>query len=140
MASLYPSDDEYDKFWDTSSHEFPNTNVPTLTQHFPATVSSSETTFPPQYATQPTVNHQRGTYEPSTASEQTLLEAVQVQTAQLSILMNQLPAHLRTPVTRPFTPPTSTIPSYTTSGQPPIYTHSGPPDLLNDETLYSPSQ
>jgi hypothetical protein len=55
------------------------------------------------------VTYHHGGYESTELSEQKLLEALQVQMAQLFILMNQLPEHLHTPLMRPFAPPTSSI-------------------------------
>jgi hypothetical protein len=141
MVSVYTADDEdeYDTFWGGPTG-FPDPNEQTSTQHFPANVSTSEADPTFAYAVPPNVTYHRGTYEPSTSmSDQDLLEALQAQTAQLSLLMNQLPAQLRTPVPTPFAPPTSSIPDHTTSGQGflsfPVYTTPDPPDLLNDATL-----
>jgi hypothetical protein len=73
------------------------------------------------------------------------------------MFMNQPPEHLRTPLTRPFAPTTSSIPDHLISGQqhlhsPPTRPFAppslpwfpdvaifAPPDLLNDKTLLHPS-
>jgi hypothetical protein len=54
---------------------------------------------------------------------------LQRQTQQLSLLMNQLPEHLRTPGPPPaIRPHPATVPNY----------FSGPPDLINDESYPTP--
>jgi hypothetical protein len=114
----------YNEFWAApTSH--PNTHhEQNPTQHFPASVSVSDpfaTSVPPH------VTYERGGYEMTEAStsDQSILASIAAlhqQKEQLSILMNRLPEHLRTPlptvcnITRP-----STV-----------------VDLLNDETLLRP--
>jgi hypothetical protein len=97
MVSIYMTDNEYDEFWD-DSNGFPNTNEQTNTQHFPVeNVSTSETEPYAIYTAQPNINYHCGGYKLAEISKQNLLEALQTQTAQLSISMNQLPVELCTP-------------------------------------------
>jgi hypothetical protein len=145
--------DDYDDFWN-EPNGFTNTHEQTTSQHFPANISASEAEpFPLYAAPPPNVTYHRGGYESHELSNQNLLEALQAQTAQFSMLMNQLPEHLRTQLTRPFAPPTSSIPDHSISGQrhlhsPPTRPFAPPslpsfpdaaisssPDLLNDENL-----
>jgi hypothetical protein len=89
----------------------------TFDQHFPPNITQSDDVFA-NMAPLPHVTINRGSGIPSSLPDQSvLIEALQHQTAQLSLLMNQLPAQLRTPTSTPMSQP-----SYT-----------GPPDFLSEE-------
>jgi hypothetical protein len=140
MAYNEYGDDEYDgEYWINNNnnvfplcHQQQQHHEQTHTQHFhPANVSVSTGDHRFPNTAPPNVSAHPGGYESSEMSNNDILEALQAQAAQLSLLMTKLPEHLQTPLTRQFVPPTpTTVPSTS------YYPTPAPPDLLNDETLF----
>jgi hypothetical protein len=135
--SLYDDDDdEYNNFWPAPTSDQNQHHGQDATQHFPANVTLLADPF--AFASAPTSNnvtYQRGGHDQNKISTQSSLLAgladLQRQTAQLSLLMNRLPEHLRTPA------PPAVQKSHPATVR--TYMSSGPPDILNNEHFPQPT-